>query len=129
MGFDVLRELRVHLVQHVLPVVERPHLAHGLVADAGDDTADLVQHVVGGAALGPPVVLAVGQANQARCAAVLGHGHQFLVPGLVLHVEDAGAYVDQRLELRMGGHVGDALAVDPDAPAVADRAPGIPDLS
>ena len=39
---------------------------------------------------------------------------------LVLHVVDAGADVDQRLEHRMAGDVLDALAVDVDLAAVAN---------
>ena len=49
-------EPRVDLVEHVLAVEERPHLADGLVADAGDDAADVVQHGVDARALGVPVV-------------------------------------------------------------------------
>ena len=46
MAADVSGELRVDLVQHVLAVVERPHLADRFIADAGDDAADLVEHGV-----------------------------------------------------------------------------------
>jgi hypothetical protein len=38
----------------------------------------------------------------------------------VLHVVDAGADIDQRLEHRMRGHILDLLAVDVDGAAVAD---------
>ena len=49
---DVLRKLRIDLVQHVLAVEQRPHLADGLVADPGDDTFDIVEHRLGAAVLG-----------------------------------------------------------------------------
>ena len=42
-------KLRIDLVQHVAAVVERPHLADGLVADAGHHAADVVHHGVDGA--------------------------------------------------------------------------------
>ena len=35
---DILREARVDLVQYVLPIEQRPHLANRLVADASDDS-------------------------------------------------------------------------------------------
>ena len=47
---DVLGVGRVDLVQHVLAVEERPHLADRLVADAGDDAADVVEDGVDGRA-------------------------------------------------------------------------------
>ena len=53
---DVLGERGIDLVEHVLPVVERPHLADRLVADAGDDPADVVHDRVDSAALGLPVL-------------------------------------------------------------------------
>ena len=37
---DVLGELGIDLVEHVLAVEQRPHLADRLVADPGDDAAD-----------------------------------------------------------------------------------------
>src|SRR5690606_7277193 len=40
---------------------------------------------------------------------------------LVLHVVDAGADVDERLEHGMRGHILHALAIDPYLPSVADR--------
>ena len=58
---DVLGEVRIDLVEHVLAVEERPHLADRLVADARDHAADVVKHRVGGAALVLPVLLGVGQ--------------------------------------------------------------------
>ncbi|MNJ00507.1 hypothetical protein D3C73_1598540 [compost metagenome] len=39
---DILGELRIDLIEHVLPVEERPHFTDGLVADPGDDAAHLV---------------------------------------------------------------------------------------
>ena len=62
------REARVDLVQHVLAVVQRPHLADRLVADAGDDAADVVHHGVVGAALVVPVLLRVRQLQPDRAA-------------------------------------------------------------
>ena len=40
-------EVRVDLVEHVLPVEQRPHLADGFVADARHDAADFFQHRIG----------------------------------------------------------------------------------
>ena len=66
---DVLGELRVDLVEDVLAVVERPHLADRLVADPDDDAAQVVHHGVDGAALVVPVLARVRQAaGRWRCA-------------------------------------------------------------
>ncbi len=54
---NVLGELRIDLVEHVLPVEERPHFADRLVADARDDAADIFEDRVGRAALVPPILL------------------------------------------------------------------------
>ena len=53
---DILGKRGIDLVEHVLPVVERPHLADRLVADAGDDSTDVVHDRVHSAALGLPVL-------------------------------------------------------------------------
>ena len=119
---DVLGEARIDFVEHVLPVEQRPHLPDGLVADAGDDTADVLQHAVGGAALVPPVLLGDGQlVADAVDLAVLGEGHHVAGLGVPLHVVDARADVDERLEHGMGRDVLHPLAVDVDLAAVADR--------
>ncbi len=122
MGPDVDGEARIDLVEQILPVIERPHLADRLVADAGDDAADLVEHGIGGAALGVPILRRVGQLEaDGEILAARTVGHRVAMADLVLHVVDAGADVDQRLEHRMGRHVGDAFAVDIDLAAVAER--------
>ena len=54
---DVLAERGVDLVEHVLAVVQRPHLAHRLVTDAGDDAACGVEDRVDTSPLGVPVLL------------------------------------------------------------------------
>jgi hypothetical protein len=108
--------------QHVLPVIERPHLAHRLVAHPGDDTADRFQHRVSGAPFGPPVILGVGQGiSDGIDLAILHHGHHIARGSIVLHVVNPGADVDQRLELRMRGDILDLLAIDMDIASVADR--------
>ncbi len=119
---DVRREARVHLVQHVLPVEQRPHLADGLVADTGDGAARLVQHAVGRAALVPPVFLGDRQlVGDAVDLPVLGEGHHVLGARIELHVVDARAHIDQRLEHGVGRHVLHPLAVDIDLTPLADR--------
>jgi hypothetical protein len=65
---NVLGELRVDLVQHVLAVVQRPHLADGLVADAGDDPGEVVEHRVHRGTLGVPVLAGVGEPGAGRAA-------------------------------------------------------------
>ena len=54
-------ETRIDLVQDVLAVPQRPHLADRLVADARDDAADLGRDGVDGPALVVPVLLLEGQ--------------------------------------------------------------------
>ncbi len=122
MGFDIAGKLRVDLGQHVLPVEQRPHLAHRLVADAGDDAAHVFQHGIGGAALGPPIPLRIGKRIAYRIDFAVFRDSHHLARGRVMgHVVDAGADVDQRLEHRMRGHIGDLLAIHIDEPAIADR--------
>jgi hypothetical protein len=41
----------------------------------------------------------------------------------VLHIVDARPHIDERPEHRMRDHIFDALAIDPDLAAVADRVP------
>ncbi len=60
------------------------------------------------------------ETNRVVLAAVIV-GHDMFGLRIVLHVVDAGADVDQRLELRMLRHVLHALAADIDLAAVADR--------
>ena len=69
---DVLGKARVDLVQHVLAVVERPHLARGLVAHPGDHAADLVHDRIDRGVLVEPVLAGAGrlQADRAAFAAV-----------------------------------------------------------
>jgi len=53
---DIFCESGIDLAQNVLAIEQRPHLADGLVTDAGHDTADLVQHRLDRAAFGVPVI-------------------------------------------------------------------------
>jgi hypothetical protein len=52
---EVFRKDRIDLVQNVLPVAQRPHLANGLVADPRHDTTDIVKHRLDRGAFGTPV--------------------------------------------------------------------------
>jgi hypothetical protein len=123
MGLDVLRPLRVDLREHVLAVIQRPHLAHGFVADPGDDATDLVHHRVGGAALGPPVVLGMGQgiADGVDLAVLPLDGHHRRGRRVVLHVVNARPDIDDRLEAGMGGDILHAFTIDEHFAAVAER--------
>ena len=121
-GLDVLREAGVDLRQHVPAVMERPHLADGLVAHPGDDPADLFENRVDGPALCPPVVLGQGQgvADGVPLAVPLDRHH---VPRrrIVLHVVDSRADVHERLEHRVGSDVLDPDTVHVDLAAVPQR--------
>ncbi len=110
---DVLRELRVDLVEHILPVEQRPHLADRLVADACHHAADVFEHRVGGPALVPPILLAQGKLVVDRMnLAVFLIGHQVARGRFMLQVVDAGPDIDQRLERRVHGDVLYPLAID-----------------
>ncbi len=116
---DVVGEARVDLGQHVATVLQRPHLAHRLVADAGDDAADVLQHGVHGGKLVRPVLRLRGRAVEDRLApVVLDVGQRVLVRRLERHVVHAGAHVDDRLQRRVRRHVAHALALDPHLAAV-----------
>ena len=117
---DVLGEARVDLGQDVAAVVQRPHLADGLVAHAGDHAADVLHHGVHGGQLVVPVLLLARRTVQdgVRLAAV-PVGHAIGVGGIVGHVVHARPDVHDGLEGGVRGHVGDPLAVDPDFPPVA----------
>ena len=65
---DVLGKARVDLVQHVLAVVERPHLAHGLVAHPRDHAADLVHDRIDRGVLVEPVLAGAGRLQADRAA-------------------------------------------------------------
>ena len=96
------RKPRVHLVQHVLAVEQRPHLADGFIADARDDAADRFQNRVGCAALVPPILLGSRQlVGDCVPLAVRLETQDVAGCGLVLHVINARADVDQRLEAGM----------------------------
>jgi hypothetical protein len=121
---DVGAEARIDLVEHVAAVIERPHLAHRLVADAGDDAADVVEDGVDRPPLGVPVALRLRQLVADAVALAPGLiGHHVLQPLLVREVVDPGPHVDDRAEGGMAGDVGDALAVHPDLAAVTQRLP------
>jgi hypothetical protein len=55
MSADVFRKGGIGLVQNILPVEQRPHLADGLVADPSYDAADLVEDRLDRLAFGVPV--------------------------------------------------------------------------
>src|SRR6266702_2965139 len=61
MALDVLGEARIHFVEHVLAVIQRPHLANGFVAHPRSDPADVVQHGIHRQPLVVPVLLRVRQ--------------------------------------------------------------------
>ena len=43
MTIDIVAKARIDLVQHIAAVVERPHFADGLVADVGEDPANVIE--------------------------------------------------------------------------------------
>jgi hypothetical protein len=51
----------------------------------------------------------------------IDRGHHVPRGGVVRHVVDAGADIDDGLEHGVGGHVVDALPIDPDFAAIAQR--------
>ena len=121
MALDILGEAGIDLAQHVLPVIERPHLADGLVADAHHHAADVLHHQIDGPALGLPILLGLRQliadaVGLARRLVDIGHGRRRRL--FMGEVVDPGADVDDGLEGRMGGDILDALAVHPDLAAV-----------
>ena len=120
-GLDVLRELRVDLVKHVLPVIERPHFTDSLVTDAGDDTADFLHDEVAGTAFRPPVFLAVRKrvADGIHFLAVLDR-HYAAGRGIMLHVIDPGADVDDGLEHRVCRNIVHTVPVHIDFAGAAD---------
>ena len=123
MAGDVFGEAPVDLVQDFGPVVQRPHFAHRLVADADDHPAQFARHRVHRAALVGPVL--------ARARRLVGHaallaafrvaaGHHLASGRLVGHVVDARPRVHNRLERRMRRDIRDPLAANPNLPPVAD---------
>jgi hypothetical protein len=66
MPADVFRKGGIDLVQNVLPIEQRPHLANGLIADPCHDAPDLVQYRLDRLALGVPVGLRARQLD-IRC--------------------------------------------------------------
>ena len=120
---DVFRKGGIDLVQNVLPIEQRPHLANGLVADPCHDAADLVQYRLDRLALGAPVSLRVRQLEGDRTDLVrlTAVAQRVCKPWVVLHVVDARPNIDEGAEHQMHAHVFDVLAIDPDLAAVADR--------
>ena len=121
---DVRGERRVDLVQHVLPVEQRPHLADRLVAHPGDHAAGVVEDGVDRLPFGPPVVAGARRARGGGAALgglVVGVGQQVRGAGLVAEIVDPRADAHHRRERRVRGDVRDLLAVDPHLPAVAER--------
>ena len=121
---DVLGERGIDVVQDVLPVIQRPHLADRLVTHAGDDAAEIVEHAVDRGSLVAPILLGQGSLGPYRAAfsaVLVDVGHHFARGLLVRQVVDAGAGVDDRLEGGMRRHVLHPLAVDPNCTSVAER--------
>ena len=121
-ALDILAELRIDLVQHRLAVPQRPQLADRLVAHAHHDAAHLVELRVDVGTLVVPVLLCLRQLQRevaALAARVIEVGHGRTVPRLVGHVVKSRPQRHDRTESGMRGHVGDALAVDPDLATVA----------
>ena len=77
-------------------------VADSLVADAGDDTADLLHDKVAGTAFRPPVFLAVGKrvAHGIHLVSVRDR-HHVAGRGFMLHVIDSGPNIDDGLEHRV----------------------------
>ena len=101
---DVVAKARIDLVQHVAAVIERPHLADGLVADAGHDALDVVHHRVAGGPLVVPVLLLARETIEDGMLLVvldIGQGRRMSV--FMRHVVHAGADIDDRLEGGMRG--------------------------
>jgi hypothetical protein len=109
---DVRRESRIDFAQHVATIIQTPHLAGGLIADATNDALDLLQHRVDGIALVVPVPLLHRQAVEHRGAVVVGKvGQNGAVGGFVLHVIHAGANVDDGLDDRMDADVPETFTI------------------
>ena len=106
----------------ILAVVQRPHLAHRLIADARDDAADVVQHRVGRAALVPPILLGVRQlvADGVRLAFGVRVAHHRTSGRLVRHIVDAGADIDQWLEHGMRDNVVHSFAIQINFAAISN---------
>ena len=117
---NVGRECRIDLVQYILAIEQRPHLADGFIPHPRHDAADVIEHGVGGTALVPPVRLRARQLVGDRMAlAAILVGQYFACRLLMLHVIDVRADFDQRLEGRMSRHVLDAFTINIDLASVA----------
>ena len=96
---DVLGEARIDLVQDVLAVRQRPHLADGLISDAGNDAANVPHDRIDRLALGVPIGLGIRELEaDGEALALLLIAHDVARRGIVRHVVDSGANVDDRLE-------------------------------
>src|SRR4029077_2815774 len=121
-ALDIIAKPRVDLVQYVAAVLERPHLADRLVADAGQDSADVIEISIDSAPFFVPMRLFGRRPQQDREAfAALGVAHGAGPSRLVGHVIHAGLMVNDRPEDGVDRDVLHALAVDPDFAAVAQR--------
>ncbi len=125
MSADVFRKGGIGLVQNILPVEQRPHLADGLVADPSYDAADLVEDRLDRLAFGVPVGARARQleGDRADLVGLAAVAQPLRKLGVVLHVIDARPDIDEGPEHRMRGDVLDPLAIDPNLAAVADRVP------
>jgi hypothetical protein len=118
---DIGGKARVDLGEDVASVLQRPHLADRLVAEAGGDAADILHQQVDAGPFAVPVLLRGGWLLEDGVAlATLHIGEGVLVGRLVGEVVHAGLHVHDGLEGGVGGDVLHALALDPDLAAVAD---------
>jgi hypothetical protein len=80
---DVFREGGIDLVQNVLPVEQRPHLADGFVADPRHNASDVVEHRLDRGAFGAPVGAGAGQleGDRANLAGLAAVAQRACIPG------------------------------------------------
>ena len=122
--FDVLGKTRVDLVKDILAVPQRPHLPNRLIADPGDDAAQVPHDRVDRLALVLPVLGRVGELEpDRRSLAVLLISHNVAGLGIMRHVVDAGANIDDGLERGVSGDIANPLAIDVNDAPIAERIP------
>ncbi len=112
MAADVFGETRVDIVEQILPIEERPHFPHGLIADAGDDPADIVELGIDRQSFGAPIVAGareLGTDGVAFSGARVGIAHDVGGSWIVRHIVDTGTHIDDRRKGRVRRHIGDAL--------------------
>ena len=118
---DIMGELRIHFIQNILAVEQRPHFPHRLIADSSDNPSHVIEHHIGGSAFVPPVLLSTREFVGDRMpftGLLVREG--ISSRRLMLHIVDARTDIDQRLQHRIRGDVLDALAVDVHFAAIAN---------